>query len=214
MGVISPAEFIPLAESNGAVVDMSEWIIDTVCAQIAEWRQKGLAQVPVSINISPVHFWRGDLINSLQKGLETWHISPAMLPIEVTEGLVMDTSERTLHVLGQLKALGFHLSIDDFGTGYSSLKYLKDLPISELKIDRSFIIAIPEEGEMDDPSRTAIPRAIIQLASEFNLTVVAEGVETENQKNFLLENGCDVIQGYLFSKPVAAPEFALLCRES
>lgn len=209
-GLISPAEFIPLAENSGAVIEISEWIIDTVCAQLADWRGKGFPQVPVSINISPVHFWRGNLVESLQSGMQKWGIAPDMLPIEVTEGVVMDTSERTLQVLGQLKALGFHLSIDDFGTGYSSLKYLKDMPISELKIDRSFIIEIPEEGQPDDLSRTAIPRAIIQLASEFNLSVVAEGVETESQRKFLLENGCDVIQGYLFSRPVPADEFAKL----
>jgi EAL domain-containing protein (putative c-di-GMP-specific phosphodiesterase class I) len=122
----------------------------------------------------------------------------------------MNTSDRTLQVLGQLKELGFQLSIDDFGTGYSSLKYLKDLPISELKIDRSFIIEIPEEAEADVLSRTAIPRAIIRLANEFKLRVVAEGVETENQKNFLVENGCDVIQGYLFSPPIPENEFAAM----
>jgi diguanylate cyclase (GGDEF)-like protein/PAS domain S-box-containing protein len=210
LGLVSPAEFIPLVESSGGVIELSEWIIDTVCAQLAGWRKQGLPQVPVSINISPLHFWRGDLVGALQSGLRKWDIRPAMLPIEVTEGVVMDTSERTLQVLAELKALGFHLSIDDFGTGYSSLKYLKDLPISELKIDRSFIIEIPEEGQLDDLSRTAIPRAIIQLASELKLTVVAEGVETESQKNFLLENGCDVIQGFLFSKPVLPQEFVLL----
>lgn len=210
LGIVSPAEFLPLAEKNGVVIELSEWIIDMVCSQIDAWRRLGLIQVPVSINISPVHFWRGDLMGSLQSGLQKWNIHPAMLPIEVTEGVVMDTSDRTLQVLGQLKALGFHLSIDDFGTGYSSLKYLKDLPVSELKIDRSFIIEIPEEGQPDDLSKTAITRAILQLAAEFNLTVVAEGVETENQKNFLLKNGCDVIQGYLFSRPISADEFALL----
>ena len=109
-----------------------------------------------------------------------------------------------------MKAQGFRISIDDFGTGYSSLKYLKDMPISELKIDRSFVIEIPEDGEQDDSSRTAIPRAIIQLAAEFDLSVVAEGVETESQRNFLLRNGCDVIQGYLFSRPVSADKFVAL----
>lgn len=209
-GPISPMEFIPLAENSGDVIVLTEWIIDTVCAQISAWRRLGLPQVPISINISPVHFWRGDLIGSLQSALRKWNVTTEMLTIEVTEGVVIDTSDRTLQVLGQLKELGFHLSIDDFGTGYSSLKYLKDMPISELKIDRSFIIEIPEEGQPNDLSKTAIPRAIIQLASEFNLTVVAEGVETEHQKKFLIENGCDVIQGYLFSRPISADEFAVL----
>ncbi|HLP96879.1 MAG TPA: EAL domain-containing protein [Sideroxyarcus sp.] len=210
LGLVSPMEFIPLAESSDAIIEMSEWIIDTVCAQLASWRQQSLPQVPVSINISPVHFWRGDLVGSLRKGLERNDIAPAMLPIEVTEGVVMNTSEKTLQLLGELKTLGFHLSIDDFGTGYSSLKYLKDLPINELKIDRSFIIGIPKDDQAQDLSRTAIPRAIIQMASELNLNVVAEGVETENQKDFLLRHGCDVIQGYLISKPVSAADFAML----
>jgi EAL domain-containing protein (putative c-di-GMP-specific phosphodiesterase class I) len=148
------------------------------------------------------------LVGSLQSGLQKWNINTSDLQIEVTENVVMNTSDSTLQVLGRLKELGFLLSIDDFGTGYSSLKYLKDLPISELKIDRSFIIEIPEEAEADDLSRTAIPRAIIRLANEFKLAVVAEGVETENQKKFLVENGCDVIQGYLFSPPISAKEFA------
>ncbi|MBU1424761.1 MAG: EAL domain-containing protein [Gammaproteobacteria bacterium] len=210
-GLISPVEFIPIAERSGAVIEMSEWIIDTVCAQQAQWRKQGWKLVPVSINISPMHFWRGDLVGSLQKGLQKWDVSTSVLQIEVTENVVMNTSERTLQVLGQLKDLGFKLSIDDFGTGYSSLRYLKDLPVSELKIDRSFIIEIPEAAEAaDDLSRTAIPRAIIRLANEFKLAVVAEGVETERQKNFLVENGCDVIQGYLFSPPIPENEFAAM----
>jgi EAL domain-containing protein (putative c-di-GMP-specific phosphodiesterase class I) len=209
-GLVAPVEFIPLAETSGAIIDMSVWIINTVCAQLSRWRHQQRPQVPVSINISPVHFWRGDLIGALRSGVDKWDIPPEMLPIEVTEGIVMDASEKTMQLLGELKAMGFHLSIDDFGTGYSSLKYLRDLPVSELKIDRSFIIDIPEANQPDDLSRTAIPRAIIKLAAELDLTVVAEGVETEHQKNFLVENGCDVIQGYLFSRPVAADEFALL----
>lgn len=212
LGLVSPLEFIPLAESSGAIVDMSVWIIDTVCAQLFSWRHQQLPQVPVSINISPVHFWRGDLIAALREGVDKWAISPEMLPIEVTEGIVMDTSEKTMRLLGELKAMGFHLSIDDFGTGYSSLKYLKDLPVSELKIDRSFIIDIPEVNQPDELSRTAIPRAVIKLAAELDLTVVAEGVETEHQKDFLIANGCDVIQGYWFSRPVPADEFATLLK--
>lgn len=214
MGIISPVEFIPLAETSGAIIDMSVWIIDTVCAQLASWRSRQLPQVPVSINISPVHFWRGDLAGALRTGVQKWDIGPDMLPIEVTEGIVMDASERTLQVLSELKAMGFHLSIDDFGTGYSSLKYLKDLPISELKIDRAFILDIPENDQPENLSKTAIPRAIIQLAAEFNLNVVAEGVDAEHQKRFLVNNGCDVIQGYLFSRPIPADEFALLLSES
>ncbi len=209
-GLISPVEFIPLAENSGTVIEMSEWVIDNVCAQIAAWREQGLKQVPVSINISPLHFWRGDLIGSLQNALQKWGLTPEAIPIEVTESVMMDASAKTLQVLGQLKSLGFHLSVDDFGTGYSSLKYLKDMPISELKIDRSFITEIPEDWRTNNLSKTAIPRSIIRLANEFGLGVVAEGVETDNQKDFLMENGCDVIQGYWFSRPMTQQDFATL----
>ncbi|MFA6014233.1 MAG: EAL domain-containing protein [Gallionellaceae bacterium] len=212
LGPISPVEFIPLAESSGVVIEMTDWIIDTVCAQLADWRRRGIEQVPVSINISPLHFTRGDLVLSLVKALNKWDISPALLPIEVTEGVVMDASDTVMRILRELKAMGFHLSIDDFGTGYSSLKYLREMPVSELKIDRSFIIGIPEEGENMDASATTIVRTIILLAADFNLTVVAEGVETEHQKNFLQANDCDVIQGFWFSKPVAADDFAVLLK--
>lgn len=212
LGPISPVEFIPLAESSGVVIEMTDWIIDTVCAQLAAWRSRGIEQVPVSINISPVHFTRGDLVLSLVKALNKWDISPSLLPIEVTEGVVMDASDTVLRILRELKTMGFHLSIDDFGTGYSSLKYLREMPVSELKIDRSFIIGIPEEGENMDASATTIVRTIILLAADFNLTVVAEGVETECQKNFLQANDCDVIQGFWFSKPVAADDFAVLLK--
>ena len=207
-GIISPAEFIPLAESNGAVIDMSEWIIDTVCAQLAGWKKQGMKQVPVSINISPLHFWRGDLVESLQNGLQKWDIDTSRFADRSDGKRCHEHLGSYVADAGKIERLGFQLSIDDFGTGYSSLKYLKDLPVSELKIDRSFIMQIPEEGQPDDLSRTAITRAIIRLANEFKLGVVAEGVETENQKNFLLQNGCDVIQGYLFSPPVSANEFA------
>lgn len=207
LGSVSPVEFIPLAESNGTVIEMSEWIVETVCAQLANWRNRGRPLVPVSVNISPVHFWRGDLVSTLQYGLQKWGLPPDLMPIEVTEGVVMDASENTLQVLSRLKSLGFHLSIDDFGTGYSSLKYLKDLPVSELKIDQSFVRELPESLSVENLSRTAIPRAIIQLAAELSLSVVAEGVETEGQKQFLFEHGCDVIQGYLISKPVSAEMF-------
>lgn len=212
MGLISPVEFIPLAETSGAIIEMSEWIIDTVCSQLAKWRDQEFPLVPVSINISPVHFWRGDLLGDLRAGVDKWNISPEMLPVEVTEGIVMDDSEHTMKVLRKLQTMGFYLSIDDFGTGYSSLRYLRELPVRELKIDRSFVVDIHEAGQPDDLSRTAIVRTIIQLAAELNLSVVAEGVETEHQRDFLVANGCDVIQGYLFSRPVSADKFAsLLC---
>ncbi len=210
LGLISPVEFIPLAEGNGEVIEMSEWIVDTVCRQIVEWKGRGIRIVPVSINISPVHFWRGSLVDTLRSAVQRWQVDPALLPIEVTEGVVMDSSEKTMHVLEELRALGFHISIDDFGTGYSSMKYLSDLPISELKIDRSFVMQIPEDGVETNGASTAIPRAIIQLATEFGLSVVAEGVETQAQKQFLVEHGCDVIQGYLFSKPLSPEDFASL----
>lgn len=206
---MSPAEFIPIAEECGLVIELSEWIIDAVCCQIAAWEKQGLPRMPVSINISPLHFQHGNLVQSLSQALEKWEVAPELLHIEVTEGIMMNHSEKAIDIFTRLKAKGMYISIDDFGTGFSSLSYLRRMPIDELKIDRSFVMEIPEAHEPEDIRRTAIPQSIIQLAADLKLNIVAEGVETESQKLFLHKNGCDVIQGYLFSKPVSADEFAM-----
>ncbi len=210
LGAISPEEFIPVAEETGFIVEIGEWVIATVCRQIALWKQSQVPVVPVSINISPLHFKRGNVIPALLHALESNQLDAGSLQIELTEGIVMNDSEATLNNLRELKAHGFKVSIDDFGTGYSSLSYLRRLPIDELKIDRSFIMEITDARQAEDVAVTAVPLAIIQLAKSLKFTVVAEGVETEAQKTFLQDHGCDVIQGYLYSKPVSAEKLVTL----
>lgn len=209
LGSVAPTEFIPVAEEYGLVIELSEWVIETVCAQMAKWKQAGLPQIPVSINISPMHFQHGNLVQSLEQALEKWSIAPELLHIEVTEGIMMSHSETAINIFNQLKAMGMYISIDDFGTGFSSLSYLGKMPISQLKIDRSFVKELPESGDASDICKTAIPQSIIQLAKDLELDIVAEGVETESQKLFLHKNGCDVVQGFLFSRPLSAERFAL-----
>lgn len=208
LGNVSPAEFIPIAEETGFIVDIGAWVINAVSVQIAAWNKFNMRPGPVAINISPLHFHRGNVLSSLLHAIEINKLSSAAIKIELTEGIVMKDSEATLGNLLELKSHGFDISIDDFGTGYSSLNYLRRLPIDELKIDRSFIMEIGNEVKPADKSVTAIPMAIIQLAKSLGLSLVAEGVETETQKAFLEENGCDQFQGYLFCKPLPPDEFA------
>jgi len=210
LGMVSPAEFILIAEETGFIVTLSEWMIATVCDQLAAWKNEGVMPVPVAINISPLHFRRGNVIRTLECMLRARGLENGLLRVELTEGVVMNNSEETMNTLNQLKSLGFHIAIDDFGTGFSSLSYLLRLPINEVKIDRSFISDIKYGGDRTDDRTTAIPLAIIQLAKNLGLEVVAEGVETEQQKSFLMDHGCDIVQGYLFSRPVNGGEFAKL----
>lgn len=211
LGNVSPVEFIPVAEETGFIVNIGEWVIATVFKQVAAWKSQGIPLVPIAINISPRHFQRGQVIPALLQALKYNGLGAELFQIELTEGVVMNDSETTMRNLLELRKHGFKISIDDFGTGYSSLSYLRRLPIDELKIDRAFVMEISDALDAKDLlSVTAIPLSIIQLAKNLNFTVVAEGVETEAQQAFLARNGCDVIQGYLFSKPVPPEAFAAL----
>ncbi|QPK64429.1 EAL domain-containing protein [Methylomonas sp. LL1] len=202
LGTVSPGEFIPIAEETGFIVDIGCWLINQVCKTIDHWRAEGAQLGPVAINISPIQFHRGNLRRTLLKAITDYDVDPAMIQIELTEGVVMNRQQSTIELLNAIKNLGIAISIDDFGTGYSSLSYLRHLPIDEIKIDRSFIMEITDMESLDDSRLTAIPLAVIDLARNLNIKLVAEGVETEVQSNFLLQNGCNTIQGYLFSRPV------------
>jgi EAL domain-containing protein (putative c-di-GMP-specific phosphodiesterase class I) len=213
LGNVSPVEFIPVAEETGFIVNIGEWVIATVFQQVAEWKRNKSPLVPIAINISPRHFQRGKIIPTLLEQLRANQLDAALFQIELTEGVVMNDSEATMTNLLELRKHGFKVSIDDFGTGYSSLSYLRRLPIDELKIDRSFIMEISDTlGAKERLAVTAVPLSIIQLARNLDLTVVAEGVETPAQQAFLQENGCDVMQGYLYSRPVPAPAFVHLLK--
>lgn len=204
-GMISPARFIPLAEESGLISAFGAWAIDNVCAQQRQWLDAGLLAVPVAVNISAQQFGQQDLPELVAHALAENGLPPQLLDLELTESLLMRNADRAAGVLQRLRKMHVHLAIDDFGTGYSSLSYLKQFPVQSLKIDRSFVCEITEAGE---PARLAA--AIIAMAHELGLTVVAEGVETEVQASYLAQRGCDQFQGYLFGRPLAAVEFGKL----
>lgn len=208
-GYISPASFIPLSEETGQIIPLSNWVLNTACRDIGRLRSRNLADFPVLVNISPLHFQRADFVSSIQATLVAHSLCAESLEIEITEGVLLDSAAYTIAKLGELRSLGVKVSIDDFGTGYSSLNYLKNLPIDKIKIDRSFINDVISDG--DD---AAITKAIIDLAHHLNLTVIAEGVETESQFCFLKRNFCDEFQGYLFTKPMPFDVLAARLQEN
>ncbi len=205
LGPISPAEFIPLAERSGIVAGIGELVLMRTIADIVAWREAGLVVPPIAINVSPSQLRGSGFAGWLSDSLARCGLAPASIIIELTEGTLMERGEAGLQVLAELTGLGFKISIDDFGTGYSSLSYLKRMPISELKIDRSFV-----NGIADHADDRAIASAILSLARTLGLAVVAEGVETEQQLQALRVLGCGAAQGWLFHKPMAEPAFRAL----
>ncbi|MFT4191045.1 MAG: GGDEF and EAL domain-containing protein [Comamonas sp.] len=199
LGAISPARFIPLAEECGLIPDLGRWAVREACRQLAEWRAKGLAIPAVSVNLSPTNFHNLDLPGMIAATLQQNTLTPRDLTLELTESVLLDTNPSTMKTMAAIHAQGVRLSMDDFGTGYSSLSYLRRLPVSELKLDRSFVADLD-----NDPAAQALSRAILGIGKSLQLTVVAEGVETETQNRMLREQGYPVAQGYLFSKPLAA----------
>ncbi len=195
-GLILPDHFIPILEENGLIVPVGEWVMRRACEQSVAWREMGMRPVPLAVNLSPRQFMHRGLIESIRRILDETGIDPALIEFEITETALMQHGEQTLEILGQINAMGIRLSIDDFGTGYSSLAYLKRFPVRKVKIDRAFIRDLEESAE-----DLAIVGAIIALSNSLQLSVVAEGVETEGQFALLLGSGCHYAQGYLFSEP-------------
>ncbi|EXI77864.1 MAG: Bacteriophytochrome cph2 [Candidatus Accumulibacter appositus] len=207
LGMVSPAEFIPLAEETGLIVPIGQWVIETACAQLKAWQNEGLPDISVAVNLSARQFEQDDLPNAVAQALQRSGIVASDLELEVTESAVMLNPERTVCILRELKRIGVRLALDDFGTGYSSLNYLKRFPIDTLKIDRSFVRNITTE-----PDDAAIAVAVISLAHSLKRRVVAEGVETESQLRYLHRHRCDEMQGYYFSSPLPVHELADLLR--
>jgi len=201
-GLISPAEFIPAAEDTGLIVPIGEWVLKQACADAIRWEGLGIENVKVAVNLSARQFSQGNLVNVVNDVLGSLNFDPNRLELEITESLLMDDAHASEIALHELKSLGLAIYLDDFGTGYSSLAYLKKFPIDALKIDRSFIRDIP-----NDEDDVAIARAIIALGQALRLKVVAEGVETQDQLDFLLNEGCDEVQGFKFSKPLVFDDF-------
>ncbi|MCK8784076.1 EAL domain-containing protein [Roseomonas sp. NAR14] len=206
-GLLRPGEFLPLAEENGLIVPINQWVLREACAQAKRWADAGLPPVRMAVNLSPIQFRRQDVRQVVTEALEETGFDPNMLDLELTEGILMEDAEAAASVLRDLKDLGVRLSIDDFGTGYSSLSYVKNFPVDRLKIDQSFV-----RNLRTDPSDTAIVRAIITLGHSLNVDVLAEGVETVEQLAQLMAEGCDEIQGYYFSQPLEPDVFAGLVR--
>jgi diguanylate cyclase (GGDEF)-like protein/PAS domain S-box-containing protein len=204
-GMVSPAQFIPLAEESGLIVQIGEWVLRTACEQNKRWRDQGIPPMRVAVNLSARQFTQKTLLSDVARIIAQTGLTPDCLELEITESLVMHNPEGAAETLHKLKDMGISLAIDDFGTGYSSLAYLKRFPIDCVKIDRSFIKDIPAEA--DD---MAITKGIIALGHSLRLKVVAEGVETVEQQDFLRSNDCDEMQGFLFSKPLPAEEVTTL----
>jgi len=207
-GLVPPGKFIPIAEEFGLIDPIGWWVLRRACQQNKTWQEAGLAPIRISVNLSGVQFRRGGLVDAMRESLEACALSPEYLELELTESTIMRGGEETIATLKALKDMGLQLAIDDFGTGYSSLSYLKRFPIDTLKIDKSFVDGIP--GDLND---TAIARAIINMAHSLGLSVVAEGVETQSQLDFLRQEGCDVVQGYHISRPGPADVITLKLEE-
>jgi diguanylate cyclase (GGDEF)-like protein len=203
LGDVEPAELIPLAEESRLIVPIGAWVIDEAIRQHALWRSEGLGEIPVSVNVSAVQFLDGDVAATVRRALRLHGVAPSAIEVELTESTLMDGFDGTQGQLQALRAMGVSVSVDDFGTGYASLTYLNRFPIDRIKIDRSFV-----RNLLVDPADLAITRAIIGLGHTLGLTVIAEGVESEEIAAALGAAHCDELQGYLFGEPLVAGAFA------
>ncbi|WP_085636524.1 MULTISPECIES: bifunctional diguanylate cyclase/phosphodiesterase [unclassified Pseudomonas] len=204
-GWVFPSDFIPVAEDSGLIVPLTRWVLTQACLQAQAWRQAGLPDVRMSVNVSAIDFRQGDFVETVEQVLQASALPASLLELEITEGVMMQSVEATMTALDRIKALGVRLAIDDFGTGYSSLSYLHRFPVDVLKIDQSFTRTLDSEGGDD-----ALVGAIISLGKSLRLNVIAEGVETQRQLDVLKAHGCEEGQGYHFSKAVPADDFARL----
>jgi EAL domain-containing protein (putative c-di-GMP-specific phosphodiesterase class I) len=207
LGFIPPWAFIPLAEETSLVATLGEWVLDVACRQAHSWQEQGLPAIPVAVNLSPRQFAHQPVVEMVTRVLKKTGLDPSLLELEVTESVLMERVDEVVASLNELRALGVRCSIDDFGTGYSALTYLAEMPIDAIKIDRSFIQRIDGEA-----SGNSIVGAVIALAHSLDLVVVAEGVETDEQLQFLDAHGCDQVQGFRFSPPLPEEEIVALMR--
>lgn len=196
-GLVNPDEFIYLAEETGLIIPIGKWVLKTACRQLKQWSDEGYTDISMAVNLSARQFKDKDFVKLVDETIEETGIDPRRLELEITESIALDDLEYTISTINDLKRTGVHFSLDDFGTGYSSMSYLKRLPVSNLKIDKSFLDTV-----MEDQSDQKIIQAIITLARNLNLHVVAEGVERFDQEQFLQEANCNMAQGFLYSKPI------------
>jgi EAL domain-containing protein (putative c-di-GMP-specific phosphodiesterase class I) len=197
LGQVSPIQFIPVAEETGLIVPIGEWVMRVACSQAKKWQTELGFDIPVAVNLSARQFRRNDLLASVQLVLDETGLPSRLLELEITEGLLMVDPIGAIDIMRGLNFLGVKTALDDFGTGYSSLAYLKNFPLNRLKIDRAFVRDLPH-----NESDCAISNTVITLGLNLNMEVLAEGVETEAQRDFLAQSGCQTFQGYLFGKPM------------
>jgi EAL domain-containing protein (putative c-di-GMP-specific phosphodiesterase class I) len=205
LGLLAPAIFIPLAEETGLILPMGLWVLETACKQNKAWQDMGFPSFKMAVNLSGRQFKQLNLTDIIRQTLNKAGLNPTCLDLEITESILMENAPSTRKILQELKLMGVQISIDDFGTGYSSLSYLKHFPIDRLKIDRSFVHDV--NYDTDD---AAIAESIIALGHSLRIKVLAEGVETKEQLNFLQELHCDEMQGYYFSRPLSLEDFTEL----
>lgn len=208
-GLVSPAEFIPLAEETGFILQIGQWVLETACTNLKIWEDDPITyDLQLAVNVSARQFRQSDFVEQVQIVLNKTGINPARLKLELTESSMLDNIDKTIGKMQALKSIGIGLSMDDFGTGYSSLTYLKRLPLDQIKIDQSFVHDITT-----DSNDAVIVRTIIGMAKNLSLNILAEGVETKQQVEFLMQHGCHAFQGFMFSKPVPLPDFELLLKK-
>jgi diguanylate cyclase (GGDEF)-like protein/PAS domain S-box-containing protein len=210
LGLVAPGLFIPLAEESGLIVPIGAWVMEEACRKAKAWQDQGYQPVKMAVNVSALQFNRADFIQTVIKALEASGLEPRWLELELTESVLLNNTKESLQKLIELKKIGIQLSLDDFGTGYSSLSYLQQLPIDTLKLDQSFIGANPQQG----PRVAAIITAITTMAHSLGMRIIAEGVETQEQLDFLREIGCDGMQGYIFSPPIPADQLEELLKQA
>ncbi len=209
LGNVFPDEFIPISERSGIIVDIGQWVLNEACRQGAEWRGKGLTDISIAVNLSAVQFQQGDLEKRIIATLDETGFPPSHLDVELTESMLIENPNHTIDTLNSLKAHGISISMDDFGTGYSSLSYLARFPLDHLKVDRSFVMNLPE-----DKDAVGLVRAIVTMAKQLGMGLIAEGIETESQEMLLNALGCETGQGYLFGKPLMSEDYEELVRET
>jgi EAL domain-containing protein (putative c-di-GMP-specific phosphodiesterase class I) len=208
LGLVAPARFIPVAEETGLIVAIGRWVLHKACAQNVAWQQEGLPPLCMAVNLSARQFVDENLLKDISAALDRSGMKPELLELELTESMVMQNPERATKLLTEIKNKGIRIAIDDFGVGYSSLAHIKRFPIDTLKVDRSFIRDLADNAE-----DRAITDAIITMGRSLSLTVVAEGVETQEQLDFLSEHACDAMQGFHFSRPIPQDQFASFLRQ-
>jgi EAL domain-containing protein (putative c-di-GMP-specific phosphodiesterase class I) len=210
LGLVAPGEFIDMAEQTGLILPLGAWVLRSACTQLVTWAQvPELSHLSISVNVSARQFRQPDFVGQVQAVLERTGANPKRLKLELTESMLVEDMDDIVHKMEALRALGVGCSLDDFGTGFSSLNYLKRLPLDQLKIDQSFVRDV-----LADPNDAAIANTIITLGTSLGFAVVAEGVETEGQRDFLITHGCHLFQGYLFSKPIPVADFVAFVRKA